>query len=335
MNLDALKNAPRLLIEATLQPIAGPTFQPTGFPDLGPAEFKAPDGTNMLLIESAQSMANWLETVCWDEASSGPVASLKGLPYVESTLPDGAKTNSLLEAHRLNSPYIVNSEEFAQIEAMIGFKKNQPFQKRKLVEALFHYDPASLIHGTFLEKVGGVVRLPRALTAFIEARSVNRVASGGVKIDRVQPETTGKSTPYGKAKDGYGNVPFSREEFTGEIIAYFCVDLALLRSFALDPDAYEFLVALSLLKIRLFLDTQPRLRTRCDLEVVAPLRITRPVNSEWTLPTLAQLEEVVSRLVSTLKPRFGPSPLPVKYSAKVAKAKEKKSEESSEPKEDA
>jgi len=63
MNLDALKSAPRLLLEAKLQPIAGSRFQPTGFPDLGAAQYKSSDGVNMLLVESAQSMANRLEAV--------------------------------------------------------------------------------------------------------------------------------------------------------------------------------------------------------------------------------------------------------------------------------
>src|SRR5437867_13178143 len=108
----ALANQPRLLIEAELQPIQGHRFQPTGFPDLGAATYNLPDGTPMLLVESAQSMANRLEAVCWDEAKGRVINELEGLPYVEASV-DGAKTNSLLEAHRLNSPYIVNSPEFA------------------------------------------------------------------------------------------------------------------------------------------------------------------------------------------------------------------------------
>ena len=34
---DKLKDAPRLLMEATLRPLQGQRFQPTGFADLGPA----------------------------------------------------------------------------------------------------------------------------------------------------------------------------------------------------------------------------------------------------------------------------------------------------------
>jgi len=327
MNLDALKTAPRLLIEANLQPIAGTRFQPTGFPDLGAAQYKAAGGEHMLLVESAQSMANRLEKVCWDEVTQKPISALAGMPYVESTLPDGTKTNSLLEAHRLNSPYIVNSAEFSQIEAKIGFKKNQPFDRLKLAKALLHYDPCSLLHGIFLEKVGGVVRLPRALSAFIEAERVCVASSGGVKFDRIQPETTGKTTPYGKAKDGYGNVPYPREEFSGDIKAYFCIDLALLRGFGFSTKAFEFLTALAALKIRRLIESDLRLRTACDLELVGEISTTRPKESTWTLPETSVLETAVEELIGELKSEFGPSPLPVIYSAKLAKSKAEKDEE--------
>lgn len=66
MDLDLLKNAPRLLLEADLSPVVGRRFQPTGFADLGAAEYSLPDGTPMLLVESAQSVANRLEKTCLD-----------------------------------------------------------------------------------------------------------------------------------------------------------------------------------------------------------------------------------------------------------------------------
>src|SRR5690554_417062 len=187
MNFDALKEAPRLLLEVDLKPVQGSRFQPTGFPDLGAAQYQLHDGTGMLLVESAQSMANRLEAVCWDSAKEDLAAELQGLPYVESQVEDDVTTNSVLEAHRLNSPYIVKSDVFkAQIEPEIGFEKNKPFNRQKLVQALLKYDTNSLIHGIFLEKVGGVVRLPRTLSAFIEATDISVAPSGGAKIDRVQ-----------------------------------------------------------------------------------------------------------------------------------------------------
>src|SRR5262249_39998019 len=112
IDFTALKTAPRVLIEASLKPVAGTRIQPTGFPDLGPATYQAPDGTATLLVESAQSMANRLETVCWDEAAEDITSELKGLPFVKVALAglgDGSDTtSSLLEFHRLNSPYIMS-----------------------------------------------------------------------------------------------------------------------------------------------------------------------------------------------------------------------------------
>ena len=52
----------RILIEARLRPVQGERFQPTGFADLGAAVYELPSGTRMLLVESAQSIANRLET---------------------------------------------------------------------------------------------------------------------------------------------------------------------------------------------------------------------------------------------------------------------------------
>src|SRR5688572_24616666 len=119
MNLQALKDQPRLLMEARLKPVAGTRFQSTGFPDLGPAIYKLPDGTEMLLVESAQSMANRLETVCWDSAANDWIPPLRGLPYVAVVDAKGEPiTNSVLEAHRLNSPYILESTDKSFFETL-------------------------------------------------------------------------------------------------------------------------------------------------------------------------------------------------------------------------
>jgi CRISPR-associated protein Csb1 len=107
LDLSALKDAPRLLIEAELKPLQGTRFQPTGFPNLGHAVYESPDGGGKtILVESAQSMANRLEAVCWDEQADDWVAPLRGLPVVRVLDEAGAPlTNSVLESHRLNSPY--------------------------------------------------------------------------------------------------------------------------------------------------------------------------------------------------------------------------------------
>lgn len=307
MFFDQLANSPRLLIEADLKPIQGHRFQPTGFPDLGAATYQAPDGTQMLLVESAQSVANRLETTAWDEGANDLVEPLKGLPYVKSIIEGVKETNSLLEAHRLNSPYIAKADGFAPIEEEIGFDKNSPFDRRKLIKALAKYDVNSLLHGIFLEKVGGTVRLPRAVSGFIEARNVGVAAYGGVKVDRVQP-ATGENTPYGKANEGFGNVPYHREDYTGEVTAYFNLDLAQIRGYGLGQAGEELLIGLALYKIQRFLREGLRLRTACDFDVQT-LRVTRPEG--YNLPEIAQLEEAMPKLIEAASSLFADEPVTV------------------------
>lgn len=302
MNIDKLINPSRLLCEGRLKPVQGTRFQPTGFPDLGAATYATPDGKRMLLVESAQSMANRLEAVCWDDANDCLIDPLHGLPYVVSTLKDGSKTNSILEAHRLNSPFIAKAKGFEAISSGFGYEKNKPFSIRKAQKAFLKYDPCSLIHGIFLEKVAGVIRSPRVLTSFIEAENVDVASSGGVKIDRVQPETRGDSTPYGKANEGFGNVPFHRDEYTGDLRIYFNVDLALVRGFGFDEQATKMLIGLALFKIRALLEGGMRLRTACDLELDGELTTTRPEGFE--LPSFPELLEAMPGWVKNAKSHF-------------------------------
>jgi CRISPR-associated protein Csb1 len=314
MNLDTLRTVPRLLVEVDLRPAQGSRFQPTGFPDLGAAEYRL--GTRrMLLVESAQSMANRLEAVCWDEGIGDLTTPLRGLPFVRAKLPDGNETNSILEAHRLNSPYIVNSEGFSAVQEAIGFEKDAPFDRRRLAKALLRFDPNSLVHGIFLEKVGGVVRLPRILSAFIEADDIDVAASGGVKLDRVQPATEGEATKYGKAAEGYGNVPYHRDEYAAaKITAFFSLDLALLRGLGLGGDAEDLLVAVALYKVRRFLRDGLRLRTACDLDA-GEVRVTRPEG--FDLPTVEVLEATLPNLINACTEHFAdPRVLVVEYRKK-------------------
>src|SRR2546422_7657789 len=112
IDFSKLHGAQRLLMEAELKPIQGERFQPTGFADLGPARYQLPDGTEMLLVESAQSVANRLEAVCWDEATGQLSRELDGIPMILVKRSDGTPlTNSVLEAHRLNSPYILEGTD--------------------------------------------------------------------------------------------------------------------------------------------------------------------------------------------------------------------------------
>lgn len=294
MSLDynTLEKEPRLLLEAELKPLQGHRFQPTGFADLGPARYKAPDGTEMLLVESAQSVANRLEFSIWDDASDDLIEAVQGLPYIRVNNADGSMlTNSILEAHRINSEYILKvngspSDFHKQLQAEIGFEKDKPIDNKRFLKTLLKYDPNSILHGNFLEEIGGRLRIIRAISGFIEASEVATAESGGVKNNRVQPDLKG----------GEGNVPFHRTEFTAkEIKAYFNLDLALLRGYGLPEAATKLLIALALLKVRRFLGEGLRLRTACDLDLVNDLKATRP--SSFDVPEEAGfLSEVKNQI---------------------------------------
>src|SRR2546423_5570915 len=93
-----IEKAPRILLVAELTPALGDRFQPTGFADLGAAQYTRPDGKEMLLVESAQSVANRLEKTCLDGDGPDLAVELKGLPYVASTLSgsgDSVRASSL------------------------------------------------------------------------------------------------------------------------------------------------------------------------------------------------------------------------------------------------
>ncbi len=303
LDLNALlgSHAPsRFLVEADLRPVQGARFQPTGFPDLGAALFETAEGP-CLLVESAQSMANRLEAVCWDRNAHELVPALKGLSYVRVTDDAGAfRTSSVIEAHRINSPYILEGRDSALMKKLaeeVASFEERGVDRPTVAKILARYDLSALIHGVFLAKkelAGGRIRVERALSSFIEARGVRMAASGGVKNDHINPS--------GQAKDGFGNVPFQREEFTAErITAFFSLDLAQIRAYGLGASAERLLVGLALFKVRALLDGGLRLRTACDLEL-KDLRVTRPTGFE--LPSLAALAEALPGLIRENQPLF-------------------------------
>lgn len=302
-----LPSSPRLLLQAELAPIQGNRFQPTGFPDVGAGVYSLPDGREHLLVESAQSVANRLETACWDEAANDLVRPLHGLSYVRVTDSAGSLlTTSILEAHRLNSVYVEKTDFFERdLRAAIGFDETKPMDRAKLVAALARFDVGCLLHGVFLESIAGVLRVPRALSGFIEAEGVNRVNTGGVKNDRVQP---GRDEEGGKtAAEGFGNVPFHRTEFVAErIIAYFNLDLEQLRSYRLGSEMERVLLALALFKVQRFLATGLRLRTACDLAVTA-IEVKAP--GGFALPTVNELVEVLPELIGKARGHFASPPV--------------------------
>lgn len=302
IHYDKLKGAPRLLMDAALKPLQSRRFQPTGFADLGPARYTLPDGTEMLLVESVQSVANRMELSCWDQTSDDLIEELRGLPYIRvKSVKGGTLTNSILEAHRINSPYILEGQDksvFDKLKRDVVGMEARPVDIQQLAKVILKYDPNAVIHGVFLAKselAGGRLRLPRLLSGFVEAFDVRPAESGGVKNDRVDPS--------GDTKQGFGNVPFYRTEFVAkEIKAYFNLDLALLRGYGLGDDATKLLIALSLFKVRRFLSTGLRLRTACDMDMDGELTVTRP--SQFTVPDADSLLKECTELISACKSLF-------------------------------
>jgi CRISPR-associated protein Csb1 len=304
--IDTLRGESRLILKATLKPVAGSSFQPTGFPDLGPAEFERPraDGQppeKALLVESVQSMANRLEDVGWDGTTQKPVKQIASLPYVEVREKGGDRrflTSSRLEPHRLAGAYIRSSaidgsRGDAWLAERAGVQNGPPLDWRSLYRFLFHLDPLCLIHGVFFsspewKKVGNP-RVRRAVTAVIEAHGVRPLVSGGVKRDDVNP-TTGENRD---SSEGFGFVPFGRTEFTAEDIELSAVvDVEQLRGYGLGDDETDLLTAVALWEVRSLLDRPLRLRTACDLELDGEPAMTRPEG--WELPSCADLESAIA-----------------------------------------
>src|SRR5690606_14044406 len=303
IDLTPLKDARRVLFSVQLKPVQGTRFQPTGFPDLGAAVYQAGETTH-LLVESPQSMANRLEAVCWDDSTNDLRPPLKGLSYIRVEQDGEYLTSSITEAHRINSPYILESKDrtfFDLLRDDVARLAEGPIDRRALATALLRYDVNSLLHGVFLAKgdlAGGRLRVARALSAFIEAEGVQVAASGGVKNDHVNPK--------GDTSKGFGNVPFHREEYTAEkIVAYFNLDLGQIRGYGLGVDVERLLILLALYKIRALLDGDLRLRTACDLMLADPdATIVADSPSGFALPTLEALEKELPQAIAVCSDRM-------------------------------
>lgn len=321
LNLNELDNASRLLFTIPLRPLQGDRFQPTGFPSLGAAKYRTKDGEK-LLVESVQSMANRLEATCWDTTRDAPIAALDGISHVTVTRGGNFLTDTMLEAHRLNSPYLLEGQKnppfLKVLQDELGVNDLEPIDRRKLAEVLLKYDVGSLIHGVFLAKsslAGGRLRVSRALAVFIEATGIEVAQSGGVKNDHIHP---GKVT--GDSKNHFGNIPFARDEFVADRIdCYVNLDLVQIRGYGLGEKVERLLILLSLHRLRKLLDGDLRLRTACDLCPVdiESVRATSP--SGYRLPSLVTLEKAVKESISKTKPRMSVSSYEFNGNLKAAK----------------
>ncbi len=307
----------RLLIEVDLEPVQGSRFQPTGFPNLGAAEFTSGSDSpvDCLLVESSQSMANGLEAVCWDSKSSSLAKPLVGLPVITVVDKKGEfLTNSLLEAHRMNSSYILEGTDktfFDMIkeELNITDDKEHSVDIEKFASFALRYDPNSIIHGVFLSKkdiAGGRYKMTRSLSAFIEARGVKRAVSGGVKIDHLDPSGGEEG-----AKSGFGHIPYNKTEYTASTItAFFSIDVALIKSYNLGDAANDLLFTLALWKIQSFLSGGLRLRTACDLKTKGKYRVSGPIKIPDSETLTGQVQVCIKKCKSN--GLFG-DPIKVKY----------------------
>jgi CRISPR-associated protein Csb1 len=301
--IDGLSGETRIVLKATYSPTVGSMFQPTGFPDLGPAEFERPDENGAthkaLLVESVQSLTNHLESTAWDRATERPAEVIEALPYVEVRDKDGQRflTSSRLEPHRLAGAYVRNSSLNGNgmvdvVTERLGLQKGVPVAWRGVYAGIFELDPLCLVHGVFFSdpkwKEYGNPKVRRAVTAVMEAHDVRPVVSGGVKRDDVNP-TKGESRT---SSEGYGFVPFGRTEYTAARIELgVAVDVEQIRGYGLGDAETNLVLAVALWEIRALLDQPLRLRTACDLDLDR-VEVRRP--SDWELPSADDLASEIA-----------------------------------------
>jgi CRISPR-associated protein Csb1 len=293
-----LRGESPLVLTAALEPIVGDRFQPAGFPEIGHVIYKAPrkDGSteNVCIVDSAASMANHLESVCQRGAHDlDLVDDLEGMPYircvtgdlVDGKLPADKRevvVTSLTEGHRIASSYFldgfslnqegVKADRTAETElisrfgiVLPGSSKAHPPSDRwwSVFKTIFEVDPNSLVHGVLFPQ--WQIKIPRALTAHLEAFGAGRVDRSGVKFDRLGKTTSGQPI-------------FTVDDAIAESIrATFVLDVSLIRSFGrergqeqvgLSDRQQEFLVALALWKIQRLLESPFRFRSGCHLRRV-------------------------------------------------------------------
>jgi CRISPR-associated protein Csb1 len=149
--------------------------------------------------------------------------------------------------------------------ALDGTKVAHPPPEKwwNVFKTIFELDPNSLVHGVLFPQ--WQIKIPRALTAHLEAFGAGRVDRSGVKFDRLGKTTSGQPI-------------FAVDDATAESIrATFVLDVSLIRSFGRKKDEatvglsekqQEFLVALALWKIQKLLASPFRFRSGCHLRCI-------------------------------------------------------------------
>ena len=113
-----------MLFEIPLEPLLGRRFQPAGFPSLGAAPFQTSDGES-LLVESAESMANHPEMTIRDVARKDVEEELDGLSHVRVTRRNEFPTDTILESHRIDSPYLPTSSDRTFLDALLEMLRRE------------------------------------------------------------------------------------------------------------------------------------------------------------------------------------------------------------------
>jgi CRISPR-associated protein Csb1 len=156
-----------------------------------------------------------------------------------------------------------------------------------IYQAVFKYDPNSLVHGILLAKEQ--IKISRFLTASLEGFGAARVGRTGVKFDRLGKTLSGQPI-------------FAVDEETArEIRATFILDLALLRSYGrgdngLTDNQKKLLLGLALWKIKRLLAQPFRFRSQCHLRCTGVV-----LSSESKAGTdAADYQQVLPALLSEL-----------------------------------
>ena len=326
-----------LIIKAQFEPLGEQDrFQPAGFPEMGHVIYDAPrcdengnaiSPEKVCIVDSAASMANHLESVCFQNAATGILHSdLDGLPYVRcvSDLPKASATagetkrgmvvSSLTEGHRLASDYFLDGqldktnfrEKLRADFGIIEIKKDKtyfvtPENWWSIYRTVFKFDPNSLVHGILFAKEQ--IKISRVLTAHLEAFGAGRVGSAGVKFDRLGKTTSGQPI-------------FSKDEETAQRIeATFLIDLGLVRSYGhgnegLVATQKALLVHLALWKIERMLATPFRFRSGCHLKCIKQSVSTE--DDAWTIKDEALKSDVKKAITDCT---FGEKPITDVYYA--------------------
>jgi len=203
----------------------------------------------------------------------GSILNENGLPVA---IPESGKTsrdkNSSSESGKFEAELI---KEFGIV--LPGSKRAHPPADKwwNVFKTIFRYDPNTLVHGVLFPK--WQIKIPRVLTAHLEAFGASKVDRSGVKFDRLGKTTSGQPI-------------FAVDDATArQIRATFILDTALVRSFGRENNGVilglsrtqkEFLIALALWKVKELCEKPFRFRTGCYLQAT---RLTDDVGQKVTI----------------------------------------------------